>query len=99
VEPSGDRDNAKTEPSRTTRQRLTEAVAHLERVEAERERRGNSRFGKTTEDRIVWGELIELELQEIDEQVSRICGAAGRSPQAHIQSNPRNGGPHERDES
>jgi hypothetical protein len=98
VEPSG-RGHAKTEPWRTTRQRLTEAVARLERVEAERERRGDSRFGKTTENRIVWGELIELELQEIDEQVSRICGAAGRSPQAPMRSNLREGGPHEPDES
>jgi hypothetical protein len=61
----------------TIRQRLAEEKARLDRLDAEQELRGDARFGKTTEDRIVWGELIELELQEIDEQVSRICGAAG----------------------
>jgi hypothetical protein len=66
----------------TARQRLAEAVARLERLDAERERRGDSRFGRTTESRIIWGELIELELQEIDEQVGRICNSGGRSAQA-----------------
>ena len=82
---------ARTEMRRmqTTRHRLAEAVARLERLDAERERRGDSRFGRTTESRIIWGELIELELQEIDEQVSRICNSGGRSAQAATQSNPR----------
>src|SRR6516225_12469825 len=60
------------------RQRLAEAVARLESLDVERERRADSRFGRTTESRIIWGELIELELQEIDEQVSRICNSGGR---------------------
>jgi hypothetical protein len=70
---------AETEMKRmqTARQRLAEAVARLERLDAERERRGDSRFGRTAENRIIWGELIELELQEIDEQVSRICNSGG----------------------
>jgi hypothetical protein len=59
----------------TARERLAEAVARLERIGAERERRGDSRFGRTAENRIIWGELIELELQEIDEQVNRICSS------------------------
>jgi hypothetical protein len=71
----------------TTRHRLAEAVARLERLDAERERRGDSRFGQTTENRIIWGELIELELQEIDEQVGRICNSSGRIVQAATQSN------------
>jgi len=71
------------------RQRLAEAVARLESLDVERERRADSRFGRTTESRIIWGELIELELQEIDEQVSRICNSGGRSAQAATQSNPR----------
>jgi hypothetical protein len=93
--------STKTEPchTKTTRHRLADAVARLERLEAERERRGDSRFGKITENRIVWGELIQLELQEIDEQVSRICSAAGRSPLAPMKSNLREGRPHERDDS
>ena len=83
--------DAETEMKRmqTARQRLAEAVARLERLDAERERRSDSRFGRTTESRIIWGELIELELQEIDEQVSRICNSGGRSAQAATQSNPR----------
>lgn len=95
------RSKTQAEPwrTRTTRQRLAEAVARLERLDAERERRRDSRLGKTTENRIVWSELIELELQEIDEQVSRICDAAGRGPQAPMQSKLREGGPHERDDS
>jgi hypothetical protein len=93
--------NAEAEPCpvETIRRRLTEQLARLEQLDAERERRGDSRFGKSTEDRIVWGELIELELQDIDEQVSRICGAAGRSLRAPVKSNLREGGPHERDDS
>jgi hypothetical protein len=56
----------------TTRERLSERVVCLQLLDAERERRGDLRFGKTTEDRIIWSELIELELQDIDEQVRRI---------------------------
>jgi hypothetical protein len=82
---------AETEMERmqTARRRLAEAVARLERLDVERERRSDSRFGKTAENRIIWGELIELELQEIDEQVSRICNSVGRSAQAATQSNLR----------
>ena len=83
----------------TARERLAEAVARLERIDAERELRGDSRFGRTAESRIIWGELIELELQEIDEQVSRICSSAGQSTQAATQSNLRARGSHERDDS
>jgi hypothetical protein len=83
------------DPSKLSRQRLAEAVVRLERLDAQRERRGDSSFGKTTENRIIWSELIELEMQEIDEQVSRICSSAGRP----TQSNRRGGGAHERDDS
>jgi len=57
--------------------RLAEKKACLEHLDAERACRGNSGFGRTIEDRIVWSELLDLELQNIDEQVSRICQAAG----------------------
>lgn len=86
-------------PTTTVRQRLAEGKASLEHLDAERERRGDSRFGATTEDVVVWGELIELELQDIDEQVSRICGTAGLSPQAPMKSNLREGEPHKRNDS
>ena len=59
--------------------------------------RADSCFGKTMENRIIWCELIELELQEIDEQVSRICAAAARNPRASV--NLREGGALERDDS
>jgi hypothetical protein len=71
----------------TARHRLAEAVARLERLDVERERQGDSRFGKTAENGIIWGELIELELQEIDEQVGRICNSIGQSEEAASQSN------------
>lgn len=61
----------------TTWQRLAEEKACLEHLDAERAYRGDSGFGKATEDRIVWRELLDLELQDIDEQVRRICQAAG----------------------
>ena len=71
--------NAKSEKcsASTTWKRLAEEQACLEHLDAERAYRGDSGFGKTTEDRIVWGELLDLELQDIDEQVSRICQTAG----------------------
>jgi hypothetical protein len=61
----------------TTWQRLAEEKACLEQLDAERAQRGDSSYGKATEDRIVWSELIDLELQDIDEQVRRICREAG----------------------
>jgi len=82
------------------RQRMAEEKAWLEHLDTERERRGDSGFGKTTEDRIVWGELLELELQDIDEQVNRIRGAAGRRPGKSMETNLhlREGGSHERND-
>jgi hypothetical protein len=59
--------------------RLRDEAARLERLDLERERLGDSRFGQFSEDRIVWSELIELELQEVDEQVNRIRDAANLS--------------------
>lgn len=84
-QPSG-AGNAKSEKcsASTARQRLVEGKARLEDLDAERACRGDSSFGKTTEDLIIWGELLELELQDIDERVSRIRrgagSAAGRVP-------------------
>jgi hypothetical protein len=69
-------------PAAPIRQRLADAKACLEQLDSERRRRGDSGFGKTIEERIVWGELIQLELHEIDEQVSRIRGSAGQRPPA-----------------
>jgi hypothetical protein len=68
VDGGASRDEA---PAADIRRRLSEGQAALERLDAERQRRGDPRLGKTAEDRIVWGELLELELQDIDERVSR----------------------------
>jgi hypothetical protein len=61
----------------TIRQRLAAEKACLEDLDTERRRRHDSGFGMTTEDRVIWRELLDLELQEIDEQVNRIGSAAG----------------------
>jgi hypothetical protein len=88
---AGDIGNAKSEKCRasTTRQRLAEEKTCLEHLDAERAYRGDSGFGKTTEDRIVWSELLDLELQDIDEQVSRICQAAADAsgPRSRMSNN------------
>ena len=56
------------------RDRLADEKAILDHLDAERESLRNPRFGKAAEDRIVWGELIELELQYLDEQLGRQSG-------------------------
>ena len=60
------------------RRRLVEAKTELDRLDREREHRGDIGFGKRTEDRIIWAELLDLELQDIDERLHRICGTAGQ---------------------
>ena len=80
------------------RHRLAEEKASLEYLDAEREHRRELSFGKTIEERVIWGELLELELQDLDEQLRRICDAAGsatgRSPRGSNEpnANPRKGG-------
>ena len=51
--------------------RLTDEKAQLELLDAERARRRSAMFGKAVEDRIIWGELLDLELQNIDELLAR----------------------------
>jgi hypothetical protein len=58
--------------AKTICHRLAAAKAYLDHVEAERQRRGDPRWGKATEDSIVWSELLDLELQDVDEQMRRI---------------------------
>ncbi len=53
--------------------RLAEENACLEHLLAERECRRDATLGTIAENRIVWRELLDLELQEIDEQVNRIA--------------------------
>ena len=52
-------------------------ISNTRALDGERARRSNPDFGRMVENRVIWRELIDLELQEIDREVSRFCGAAG----------------------
>jgi len=43
-------------------------------------------FHKAAEDEIVWGELLDLELQDFDEQLNRICQTAGDASDRQVSS-------------
>jgi len=64
-----------------TRQRLLDAFSLLERIELDRAYRRDPLFGSLVEERIIWRELIDLELQEADEQIERISASAGDNAQ------------------
>ena len=49
-------------------QRLADEFAFLEEIEFQRNFRGDPSYRKTAEERIVWRELFDLELQELDQQ-------------------------------
>jgi hypothetical protein len=82
--------NPADEGSEVIRKRLSDEKARLDEVDAERQRRGDTGLGRVREDKIIWHELIELELQEIEEQVTRIRelggGAAGGCSPALVAS-------------
>ena len=52
--------------------RLAKAAACLERLDEERVVLGDPNLGKSIEERIIWRELLDLELQEFDEQIERL---------------------------
>ncbi len=62
--------------TRTIHERLAAARARLDLLELERSRSGDPLLGRAVEQRIVWRELLDLELQDVDEQIERICTAA-----------------------
>lgn len=64
-------------PNCSTYRRLALAFSRLEDLQLIRSRAGDPLFGKSSEERIIWRELLELELQEVDEQIERITAAAG----------------------
>ena len=57
-------------------ERLAQAVAYLERLDVERSSHGNPNLGRSIEERIIWRELLDLELQEFDEQIERLSEGA-----------------------
>ena len=59
-------------------ERLAKAAAYLERLDVERFARGNPNLGKSIEERIIWRELLDLELQKFDEQIERFSEVAHR---------------------
>lgn len=53
--------------------RLAQEKASLDQLDLQRDSRHDTGFEKMTEQKIIWNELLDLELQDIDEQISRIC--------------------------
>lgn len=64
-------------PACLTRERLADAFALMEKILVDRMCQEDVAWGRIIEDRIVWRELIELELQEVDERIERIAAATG----------------------
>ena len=60
----------------STRQRLVQGYEWLERLEAQSETPRHQILGKIVEHRIIWRELVDLELQDIDEQIAQIAARA-----------------------
>jgi hypothetical protein len=57
-------------------ERLAKAVAYLELLDVERISHGEPNLGKSIEERIIWRELLDLELQEFEEEIERLAEAA-----------------------
>ncbi len=55
-----------------TGQRLETEKEFLDVLDAQRAQCGRRGFGFATEDRIIWRELLDLELQDLDEQMLRL---------------------------
>ena len=57
--------------------RLVLAFGRIQGIQVARERRQDPLFGRAEEERTVWRELLELELQAIDEEIDRITTNSG----------------------
>jgi hypothetical protein len=57
-------------------ERLVKGAGCLERLDWERSSGGNPILGKAIEERIVFRELLDLELQDCDEQIERLSEVA-----------------------
>jgi len=51
---------------------VAKAAACLERLDEKRVVLGDPNLGKSVEERIIWCELLDPELQEFDEQIERL---------------------------
>jgi hypothetical protein len=58
-----------------TYRRLTGGVSRLKNIDPVRNHRQDPLFDHAAENRIVWRELLELELQDMDEQMERIVAS------------------------
>lgn len=67
-------------PNGATAERLNRAFNRLQDIQLVRNHRKDPFFGKSAEDRFIWRELLDLELQDVDEQIERISAAAGNGP-------------------
>ena len=63
-----------------TRQRLMRGFSRLQDIQLVRNHRQDPLFGKSAEERIVWRELLELELQDVDEQIERVSAGSNFRP-------------------
>jgi len=62
--------------NKSMQKRLEEAVACLEYLAGERILRNDPEFGRLVEQRTVSRELLELEMQDAEERITRMCDAA-----------------------
>jgi hypothetical protein len=62
------------------RRRLAEAFVRLQEIDLARAEWNDPQYGQALEDRVVWRELLDLELQDIDERIEEMLATAGREP-------------------
>lgn len=56
--------------------RLAEAFVFVEHLQQQRLQGQDAMLGRFIEERLIWRELLDLELQDIDEQIEGICASA-----------------------
>lgn len=66
----------KESPDFSISERLAQSLARISDIDLAREQRNDPAFGKGVEERLVWRELLDLELQALDEQFEKLCAAA-----------------------
>lgn len=65
----------------TTLERLAQGFSCLMNLQLVRNHRQDPNFGKAVEERIVWRELLDLELQNVDEQIDGITSRSEKLPE------------------